>query len=139
MGSLEGMKMEDWMTFDEAWDKFYEGRDSAPSAEDREKANEVVAALGCWEFRPLVKYIRDRSNVIHVNSGFLVTKSKVPYAIPDTTYREKGFTHRLKFTNEGSRSGNARETPAPTRLVCALCLSEDHGTIECPNHPSNRG
>ena len=130
--------MNEWMTFDEAWEKFYERLGSKPSSMDKEKARTVVDALGCGEFRPLDEYIRDRSNVVHINKGYLVTKMPAPHVSPDSTYEDQGFVHRLAFTNAGTRSGSPRETPAPMRLVCSLCLSEDHGTADCPGHPSNK-
>lgn len=135
---MKEKNMNVWMTFDEAWEKFFERLGSKPSSIDKEKARTVVDALGCAEFRPLDEYIRDKSNVVHINKGFLVTKLPAPHVSPDSTYEDQGFVHRLAFTNAGARSGSARETPAPTRLVCGLCLGEDHNTVDCSEHPAKR-
>lgn len=130
--------MDQWMTFDEAWREFYGDSDSLPSPEDRERVREIMAHFGSERFRVASNYIRDFSNVVHVNKGFIVTKSPAPHVAPDSTYGDEGFTHRLRFTNNGPGPGGPKETPAPVRRVCGLCISEEHRTEDCPDHPSNR-
>ena len=130
--------MDRWMTFDEAWREFYGGSASLPSLEDKERAREIMAHLRSEKFTVTSNYIRDYSNVVHVNKGFIVTKGPAPHVAPDNTYGGEGFSHRLRFANNGPWSGGAKETPAPARQVCGLCISEEHRTEECPDHPSYR-
>ena len=134
----KGLEMDQWMTFDEAWTEFYGDSDSLPSFEDKERARGIIAHFRSERFRVTVNYIRDYSNVVHVNKGFVVTKGPAPHVVPDNTYGGEGFTHRLRFTNTGSGTGGQKETPAPAVRVCSLCISEEHRTEECPDHPSNR-
>ena len=130
--------MNEWLTFEEAWDKFHSARNPAPSAGDKERVREITTHFGSKLFKLTSNYMRDESNTIHVNPGFVVTKGGAPHVTPDSTYSDEGFTHRLDFSNAGAHRNGAEETPTPVKWVCGLCLSEDHRTEECPDHPSNR-
>lgn len=134
---MKETNMDNWMTFDEAWDEFFSGRGTQPSPEDKMRSHEIAACLGCEKFKITKNYMRDASNVLHVNSGFLVAKSEAPYMTTDSVYEEEGFTHRLKFTNAGATTIAKKESVAPGRPYCGLCSSQDHMTIECPDHPDN--
>jgi hypothetical protein len=120
------------MDLETAWRKFYDGRESRPSAQDEARAHEIARAVGAIEFKILKNYVSDVGNMMHINVGFLASKVEVPYASWDETYEEVGFTWRLRFSNFGASGGSPKETETPKLPWCWRCSEDGHTHAECP-------
>ena len=120
------------MDLDTAWRKFYDGRDSRPSETDFERAREIMGALGATEFNILKNYISDVGDQVHINVGFLASKTEVPYVSWDQTYEEVGYPWRLKFSNFGEPGGPKPESETPKRPWCWNCSEDGHAYADCP-------
>lgn len=90
-----------WMTFDKAWEEFYSlpQREKRPTDAEKEVAREVCEDLGAISFRIRndEEIIFSKDHIVHINPGFISTKSRARHVIPADTYN--GYSHCYKFTN----------------------------------------
>jgi len=93
--------MDQWMTFDEVWEKFFSlpQRRSRPSEIDFALARSVCEELHQTRFaiRSDEEIFYSEDHVVHVNPGFLSSRRAAAGLKPDATYGK--FTHRYEFIN----------------------------------------
>lgn len=120
-----------WMTFDEAWEVFYSlpQRKTRPTDDEKEIARQVCEDLGAVSFkiRDDEEIIYSKGHVVHINPGFMSTKSVARHVFPSETY--PGWSHRYEFTNFTATLH--QPTPEDGKVLCPDWGIRVNPGVEC--------
>ena len=126
------------MNIDQAITKFNSLRTNQFSTADVDTIKQISTELGLTEFHviPSGDYFRDINNVVHVNAGFVVSKTHSQFMEADDVYASMGFNWR-KWLSGVARSSSTDSTAKNIRESCPLCAGQEfdnHRLEECPKY-----